>query len=83
MPDTSVPATARETYQLNNGIAFGFPSNQLIEGRVRDSELSGSATVQEGERECKALVWESEGNSGLFVCHRGNELECTIHLQKI
>lgn len=81
--DSSAEPATRESYRLINGIAYGFPSNTLLEGRVRDSDLSGTATVQDGERECKVLLWETEANSGLFACYRGEQLECTIHLQKI
>jgi hypothetical protein len=70
-------------YQLNDGTAFGFPSNTLISGKVSDPQSAGKSTVEDGSRICKAMLWERKNNSGLFVCHRGDELECTIHLQKI
>lgn len=70
-------------YRLDNGTAFGFPSNDLIAGRVTGPESGGTVTVQDAERICKAMLWEAQDNSGLFVCHRGDALECTIHLKKI
>jgi hypothetical protein len=70
-------------YQLNDGITFGFPSNTLVAGTVSEPKTAGKATVEDGARICKALLWETQNNSGLFACHRGDDLECTIHLQKI
>jgi len=72
-----------DVYQLSDGMAFGFPSNTLDAGTVKEEKSAGKAQVEDGSRICKALLWETENNSGLFACHRGNDLECTIHLQKI
>lgn len=72
-----------DVYQLSDGMAFGFPSNTLIAGSVSEQKKAGTAKAEDGSRVCKAMLWETENHSGLFVCHRGNDLECTIHLQKI
>jgi hypothetical protein len=69
--------------RLEDGIRFGFPSNILISGRVHDPDRGDAAKVQDGDRECKVLLWETQENSGLFACSNGSELECTIHLRKI
>lgn len=74
---------SNDIYQLNDGMVFGFPSNILIAGSVADQKSAGTAQVEDGARVCKAVLWETESHSGLFACHRGNDLECTIHLQKI
>ena len=83
LSSTTASVGWNDIYQLNDGMAFGFPSNLLVAGAVSEQEKAGTAQVDDGSRVCKALLWETKNNSGLFACHRGNDLECTIHLQKI
>jgi hypothetical protein len=80
---TDSPTGREEQYMLSNGTLFGFPSNTLISGRVRDSDKGEETTSSDDARECRAILWETGADSGLFACYRGEELECTIHLQKI
>lgn len=80
--DTTFPVR-EDVYRLSDGMAFGFPSNQLVGGEINAPKLGSKVTVEDGARTCKAVLWETGNDSGLFACHRGDELECTIHLQKI
>ncbi|HYX31695.1 MAG TPA: hypothetical protein VE954_01185 [Oligoflexus sp.] len=72
-----------ENYTLVTGTDFGFPSNTLEHGAVKDPNQGDTATVTANGRECKAMLWDTQAHSGLFTCHRGDQLECTIHLQKL
>ncbi|WP_141734225.1 hypothetical protein [Oligoflexus tunisiensis] len=71
------------TYILTTGTDFGFPDNRMSAGRVYDQDEGDSVTVSSDERVCKAMLWDAQAHSGIFACHRGDELECTIHLEKI
>jgi hypothetical protein len=72
-----------ESYTIDPGTSFGFPSNLLRSGTVKGGDASGTVTSEDSEQICKALLWETEANSGIFACYRANDLQCTIHLEKI